>query len=476
MHSLIACCPTLNVLLKNAVKSKWGILEGVYKFHGFTNGMDYWVHADGSLALWYYSVSSTYLWLFAPLDYLGALSAFVASESYTNEKKCPNNEGYIWEWQYEQGGAFLATNDVYVKCANEDDFCTSENPCGTDEGDCDTHDQCQEGLSCGSNNCPDFLSFHSEFDCCYTDPNAGNSKKQMNINESISDYRRNKYHLEYNIPKHLWHSVKEDIMLKLRPQFSDSEEEILLNPQFRNMYKKKSRIVRNIEQQKAEKRKTNSPQISHLTSNCEGKKTTYQKSTIVCSHVASSVQGLIVILNPNVQEYKTHAVKNNFIGFKTLVHSPYDFPYVEAVGKAIGPNIQSQIAFLGFHSWITDNADAYTPGQKNCASRRDIELDVFQDYTRKNCVFECQARSMFKMCGCLPYQYPEFHLIDTGIWKEVNHTACNYTKLLCLSEVKGMLCIDFELMLSFVVFCTFRKHNFSHYFLCSSFKLYLYMS
>ena len=132
-------------------------------------------------------------------------------------------------------------------------------------------------------------------------------------------------------------------------------------------------------------------------------------------------------------------MKNNFIGFKYLVQSPYDFPFVEEVGKAMGSSIQSDIGFLGFHSWITDDADAYNPEQKRCASKHDIELDVFEDYTRTNCVFECQAKSIFKNCGCLPYQYPEFHLANTGIWKDYNSTACNYTQLICLSRVKGIL-------------------------------------
>ena len=136
--------------------------------------------------------------------------------------------------------------------------------------------------------------------------------------------------------------------------------------------------------------------------------------------------------------YKTDAVKNNFIGFKYLVHSPYDFPYVDEVGKAMGPNIQSYIGFLGFHSWITDAADAYIPEKKKCASKRDIVLDVFEDYTRTNCMFECKAKSIFKNCGCLPYQYPEFHLANTGIWKDYNSTACNYDQLICLSKVKGI--------------------------------------
>ena len=218
----------------------------------------------------------------------------------------------------------------------------------------------------------------------------------------------------------------------------DLEKEMLLNPQFRKMYMKQSRTKRNMKQHKAKIRITNSNEITKLSSNCDGKKTTYKDSSIVCNHLASSVEGLIVILNPNEPEYKTDAVKNNFIGFKTHVHSPFDFPYVEAVGKAMDQNIRSYIGFVGFHSWITEAADAYKTGDKKCASKNDIELDVFQGYTRRNCIFECQAKSMFKKCGCLPYYYPEFHLSNTGIWKEVNSIACNYTQLLCLSKVKGM--------------------------------------
>ena len=146
-----------------------------------------------------------------------------------------------------------------------------------------------------------------------------------------------------------------------------------------------------------------------------------------------------MILNPNEPEYKTDASKNNYIGFKYLVHSPYDFPFVAAVGKAMGPNIRSYIGFLGLHTWITENADAYEPDQKKCASKYDIDLDVFRDYSRKNCEFECQAKSIFKRCGCLPYHYPEFQVATTGIWKGVNSTACNYTQLLCLSKVPSMI-------------------------------------
>ena len=223
--------------------------------------------------------------------------------------------------------------------------------------------------------------------------------------------------------------MKKRILKDEKSELVMQQEISSFNPQYRKMYKKKLRKMRNIETQKAEVGK------AILESNCGSKKSNYANSSIVCNHLAG--KGLMVILNPNAPEYKTMAVKNNFIGFKTLVHSPYDFPYVEAVGKAMGTNLRSDIGFLGLHTWIRDNADSYKPEQKKCASKHDIELDVFQDYTRQNCLFECKAKSIFKKCGCLPYHYPEFHHSITGIWKDVNSTTCNYTQLICLSKVEG---------------------------------------
>ena len=51
-----------------------------------------------------------------------------------------------------------------VNCATasngEFGFCNC-NTCSENEGDCDAHDECQDGLACGSNNCFDY-----EVDCC----------------------------------------------------------------------------------------------------------------------------------------------------------------------------------------------------------------------------------------------------------------------------------------------------------------------
>ena len=45
--------------------------------------------------------------------------------------------------------------------------CTADSPCGEDEGDCDHDNDCQDGLQCGSDNCPTGFNFPADADCCY---------------------------------------------------------------------------------------------------------------------------------------------------------------------------------------------------------------------------------------------------------------------------------------------------------------------
>ena len=96
----------------------------------------------------------------------------IYTSNFEQENRCPNNEGYVWSWNYYDGTLWIDTDDVKLKCIDEDDFCTSGNPCGTDQGDCDTHDECQSGLRCGTNNCPDSLKIAADMDCCYNVTNG----------------------------------------------------------------------------------------------------------------------------------------------------------------------------------------------------------------------------------------------------------------------------------------------------------------
>ena len=62
----------------------------------------------------------------------------------------------------------LGFESFYDCCYSiEEDICTIKNPCGMNLGDCDSNDECLDGLVCGLNNCPKSLGYYPDDDCCY---------------------------------------------------------------------------------------------------------------------------------------------------------------------------------------------------------------------------------------------------------------------------------------------------------------------
>ena len=59
-------------------------------------------------------------------------------------------------------------------CRGEDDnCCTTSDPCGEGEGDCDDDFDCQVGLICGNSNCKNKTGYQWDptDDCCYNPSN-----------------------------------------------------------------------------------------------------------------------------------------------------------------------------------------------------------------------------------------------------------------------------------------------------------------
>ena len=55
-----------------------------------------------------------------------------------------------------------------TKGIGHDSFCTANNLCDENEGDCDYDYECKNDLVCGTNNCPDSPEFGGGDDCCYS--------------------------------------------------------------------------------------------------------------------------------------------------------------------------------------------------------------------------------------------------------------------------------------------------------------------
>ena len=105
---------------------------------------------------------------------------------------CSENEGDCNYHDECQDGLVCGSNncptslnfDSEVDCCyqptvGDEHFCASGIPCGENEGDCDSNSECQNNLFCGYNNCPVSLGFDSEIDCCndtqLVSPNYPNS-------------------------------------------------------------------------------------------------------------------------------------------------------------------------------------------------------------------------------------------------------------------------------------------------------------
>ena len=61
----------------------------------------------------------------------------------------------------------------------------------------------------------------------------------------------------------------------------------------------------------------------------------------------------------------------------------------------------------------------------------DVEMEIFQNYSRPACLMECRARHLQEECGCLPYYFPNFGVV----WKK--DVSCNVTGLICLAKLKS---------------------------------------
>ena len=92
---------------------------------------------------------------------------------------CTENEGDCDSHDECQGNLVCGSNNClgssnleskldccYAPMIGDEHFCSIQYPCAENEGDCDFHGECLNDLQCGSNNCPNSLGLHHDVDCC----------------------------------------------------------------------------------------------------------------------------------------------------------------------------------------------------------------------------------------------------------------------------------------------------------------------
>ena len=78
-------------------------------------------------------------------------------------------------------------NSATSHCNGDTSFCSSNYPCGEDEGDCDSDGECNAGLICGQNNCPYQLGFATSVDCCI--PQSSRKNRYFHPSRNVTSPR-----------------------------------------------------------------------------------------------------------------------------------------------------------------------------------------------------------------------------------------------------------------------------------------------
>ena len=92
-------------------------------------------------------------------------------------------------------------------------------------------------------------------------------------------------------------------------------------------------------------------------------------------------------------------------------------------------------------------------------------MTIFKSYTEENCLLECRAKHLLRLCGCLPYYYPRLDIFlharssnnnnngddnnnnDDSFYNnnssstsgEMLSSTCDLKGLLCLSNASGLI-------------------------------------
>ena len=137
------------------------------------NGRNYYtsIAYDGELGIWW--EKSLNIWMIGSAKDKGTLKGL----GYNNKNVECLPEHIDWNWvlyHNSNGGEWKQVGKgLEVKCGISDGstngnfgFCSACNLCGENEGDCNNDIECQDGFTCGTDNCPSSLDFDSSIDCC----------------------------------------------------------------------------------------------------------------------------------------------------------------------------------------------------------------------------------------------------------------------------------------------------------------------
>lgn len=116
--------------------------------------------------------------------------------------------------------------------------------------------------------------------------------------------------------------------------------------------------------------------------------------------------GLSLILDVESEEYYCSA--SDSIGFKILLHNPLEVPNMREIGLLLSPGRETKIRIQPEKVESEKYLRFISKYSRKCLFENEERLEMYNEYTQRNCGVECGAAEILETCGCLPHYVPNF--------------------------------------------------------------------
>ncbi|XP_011879974.1 PREDICTED: pickpocket protein 28-like [Vollenhovia emeryi] len=113
--------------------------------------------------------------------------------------------------------------------------------------------------------------------------------------------------------------------------------------------------------------------------------------------------GLAVALNIEPHTYK--ATSRPYVGASIMIHDPIDFPDIGAHIASVPPGHVLAISVSGTSIRGMESLRGIPRKKRLCYFDDEVANEI--RYSHQSCLSECIAKRIYRVCGCLPFYYPE---------------------------------------------------------------------
>lgn len=125
---------------------------------------------------------------------------------------------------------------------------------------------------------------------------------------------------------------------------------------------------------------------------------------------AGKYVGLSVQINSSMESYLSPSYP--FYGTFILIHESTNYPEFSKSVDLVQPGQEAKLAVVPTAIVSTENVHNMPLNQRYCLFPEEREIAMSDDYSFPNCLSECRAKVIIKICGCIPFYYPTFGKIE----------------------------------------------------------------